>query len=197
MQDITNADFVARNIVNNATLELRCGEFRLAFSGVISGTGSVNVAGSNNRDAGGASGNTYSGATTISGGTLILAKTSGYAIPGDFTIANGNTYVVVQGANQFPATAKVTFAAARLSASRGVRQHRDRRRHFRRRRCIENTEGETGVSNGDADRRQRRELLVQRLHPRHHRRQRHARPGQERNRHVDPHGQYAANTPAD
>ena len=33
----------------------------------------------------GSSGNTYTGATTISDGRVKLAKTSGYAIPGDFT----------------------------------------------------------------------------------------------------------------
>ena len=110
LRDITNTDFAARGIVNDAVLELDSVNSVFTFSGPISGTGSVNVAGSNVLTIGGASGNTYTGATTISAGTVNLAKTSGYAIPGDFTIANGSTYVVVQGANQFPATANVAFS---------------------------------------------------------------------------------------
>ena len=97
----------------------------------------------------GASGNTYGGPTTITDGTLVLAKTSGYAIPGDFTISNANTYVVVQNPNQFPATAKISFTGtgdphfemygntvtvAGISGTGGG--------------AIQNTEGESGPGNG-------------------------------------------------
>ena len=62
---------------------------------------------------GGSSGNTYSGATTISSGTVSLAKTSGYAVPGNLTISGGSTYVVVQNANpQFSPGAIVTFSSS-------------------------------------------------------------------------------------
>jgi autotransporter-associated beta strand protein len=108
-QDLTSTSFSARAVTNNSVLGLNAVNNEFAFSGVISGTGSVEIAGGNKLTLNGSSGNSYSGVTKISAGTVILAKTAGYAIPGDFTISNANTFVVVQNANQFPATAKVTF----------------------------------------------------------------------------------------
>lgn len=91
---------------NNAALVI---DSSANFNGVISGTGSLTKKSNGNLTFDGG-GNTYTGATNINDGTATLAKDSGYAITGDFTIANANTYVVVKNANQFPATAKVTFA---------------------------------------------------------------------------------------
>ncbi|MBN2024716.1 MAG: autotransporter-associated beta strand repeat-containing protein [Pirellulales bacterium] len=52
-------------------------------------------------------GNTYEGTTTIMGGDVDLAKSSGYAIPGDLILAGGDTYLVrFVGADQMPSTAK-------------------------------------------------------------------------------------------
>ena len=61
---------------------------------------------------GGSSANTYTGATTFIGANSVtLAKTSGYAVTGDFTIANQYLGVYVEGTNaQFPASANVTFS---------------------------------------------------------------------------------------
>ena len=59
------------------------------------------------------SGNTYSGATTISTGTVVLAKNSGYAIPGNLTINNSSTYVIVQNANpQFSSNSLLAFSGS-------------------------------------------------------------------------------------
>ena len=154
LRDVTDTGFDARavSVANGATLELDAVNSAFAFKGAISGGGALNVAGGNALTLSGSSGNSYSGATTISGGTVTLAKTSGYAIPGDFTLTNNGTFVVVQNANQFPATAKITFTAGTgnphfeiygnsvtvagisgADANGGV---------------IENTEGETGIANG-------------------------------------------------
>ena len=114
LQDLLGG--IERGVVltNNATVEFNNYRYEYAtfftFNGAVSGLGSVIKSGVGTITFGGTSSNTYNGATTISSGTLILAKTSGYAIPGDFTISNGTTYLVVQNANQFPATAKVTLS---------------------------------------------------------------------------------------
>jgi autotransporter-associated beta strand protein len=148
-KDLTNTVFADRSVANNGVLGLNSVNAEFAFTGPIGGTGAVEMAGGGKVTLGGASGNTYSGGTTVSAGTVVLAKTAGYAIPGDFTIANANTYVVVQNANQFPSTAKITFAGtgdphfelfghtvtvAGISGTGGG--------------AIENTEGESGPTNG-------------------------------------------------
>ena len=96
-----------------------------------------------------ANSNTYTGSTTISDGKVVLAKTSGNAIPGDFTLVDDPAFVIVQNPNQFPTTAKVTFSgsgnphlevygnAVTVGAINGSGGGE-----------IENTEGEGGVANG-------------------------------------------------
>jgi autotransporter-associated beta strand protein len=148
-QDVTNSDFAARPVTNNSVFGLCAADDHFTFSGVISGSGSVEKTGGNRLTIAGSSGNTYAGSTTISEGTTVLAKTSGYAIPGSFTISNGNTYVVVQNPDQFPASAKVSFTGtgdphfemygntvtvAGISGTGGG--------------AIQNTEGESGPGNG-------------------------------------------------
>ena len=106
-------DFPEHGVVDNGTLEVSETYSYIDFPmiGAISGSGSLIKSGPGSVTLSGANGNTYSGSTTVSDGTLALAKTSGYAIPGDFTIANANTFVIVRNAAaQFPATAKVTFS---------------------------------------------------------------------------------------
>jgi autotransporter-associated beta strand protein len=151
LENITNSSLLARNITDNGTVGLGCtnGDILPNFSGVISGTGGLTKTGGATVTISGSSGNTYGGPTTITDGRLILAKTSGYAIPGSFTISNGNTYVVVQYPNQFPATAKVSFTGtgdphfemygntvtvAGISGTGGG--------------AIQNTEGESGPCDG-------------------------------------------------
>ena len=85
-------------LTSNAAYDLQSGAANVGLAGSTglskSGAGTVTL--------GGSVGNTYTGTTTITGGSLVLAKSSGYAITGDFTIANANTFVVVQSATSFP-----------------------------------------------------------------------------------------------
>jgi autotransporter-associated beta strand protein len=85
------------------------GNYTAYLPGFITGTGSLIKTGSGTLVFSG-TGNTYTGSTSIQGGTVYLNKSTGYAIPGDFNIANASTYLVVQGANQFPTTANVSFS---------------------------------------------------------------------------------------
>ncbi len=123
------------------------GNYTAYFSSAITGTGSLIKSGSGKLAFTGA-GNTYTGSTSIEGGVVYLNKSSGYAIPGDFTIANAQTYLIVQGANQFPATVNITFSGTgdphfelyghSLTVA-GI--------NSRGGGAIENTEGETGIGN--------------------------------------------------
>jgi autotransporter-associated beta strand protein len=112
LQDTNDGGFDSRNIglANNATLEIDAKSSSFNFSGVISGAGAVNFAGSNKLTLNGSSGNTYTGNTNVVNGTVILAKTSGYAIPGNLTITDGSAFVIAQNANQFPASTVLTMA---------------------------------------------------------------------------------------
>ena len=102
LQDVDDTNFSSRPITNHGVLELDPVNSAFTFSGVISGSGSLTVSnGGNTLTIGGSSGNTYTGTTTISSGRVVLAKTSGYAIPGDFTIANQAAFVVVTTPTQF------------------------------------------------------------------------------------------------
>jgi autotransporter-associated beta strand protein len=114
LQDVTNTNLTSSPVTDNATLELDPANSSFSFNGAISGSGSVNVSsGGNTLTLGGSSGNSYSGATTISTGTVFLSKTSGYAIPGNVAIANSSTYVVVQGANpQFSPSTVISFSGS-------------------------------------------------------------------------------------
>jgi autotransporter-associated beta strand protein len=152
LENITNASLLARGVaINGGTLGLgnTDGNINPNFSGVLSGSGGLLKTGGATVTISGSSGNTYTGPTTLTDGTLVLAKTSGYAISGDITISNAYTYLVVQNPNQFPTTSKIKFTGtgdphfeiygntvtvAGISGTVGG--------------AIENTEGETGVGNG-------------------------------------------------
>lgn len=123
------------------------GNFSAYLPSAITGTGALVKTGSGTLRFTGA-GNTYTGSTSIQGGTVYLNKSSGYAIPGDLTIANGSTFVILQSANQIPTTANISFTGwgnphfevyghgvtvASISGGAGV---------------IENTEGQGGVISG-------------------------------------------------
>ena len=87
LNDVSNTTFLGRNITNNATLEFNTYLTETNFSGVISGSGALNKIGDSNLILSGASGNTYAGTTTLSGGSVTLNKTSGYAIPGNIVFS--------------------------------------------------------------------------------------------------------------
>ncbi len=142
LQDVSN--FASAAIVNNAALELDAISGSFALGSPISGSGSVNIKGSNQLRISG--GNSYTGATTISAGTVTLASTAGYAIPGNCSLSGGNTYVIVGNSNQqFSPNSVITFSsnphlevygnnvtAAGISGP-GI---------------VENTESDTGIASG-------------------------------------------------
>ena len=77
LQDITNGSLLARNITDNGTLGLSCTRGDIStpnFSGIISGSGGITISGGTAVMLSGASGNTYTGATTISDGVVILGQ---------------------------------------------------------------------------------------------------------------------------
>ena len=59
----------------------------------------------------GSSANAHTGGTSITGGTLVLAKTSGVSIPGALNMSapSGSTLVIVSGANQFATSSVLNF----------------------------------------------------------------------------------------
>jgi autotransporter-associated beta strand protein len=98
--------------------------FHIGVNTIISGVLS-NQAGSTNGDIlkdgpgtltfSGSASNTYLGTTYVSGGTLMLAKTSGIAVPGDLTVFGGGT-VQLAASNQIATTSHVTLDAALTAA---------------------------------------------------------------------------------
>jgi autotransporter-associated beta strand protein len=84
------------------------------ISGVISdsvGGASLTKTGSGTLYIQGTAANTYSGDTNFNQGILVLAKTSGVAIPGALNMSApyGSTMVVVQGANQLASSSVLNF----------------------------------------------------------------------------------------
>ena len=79
----------------------------LLITGVLS-NGGVSKTGLGTLNFGGTGANTYTGLTTVSAGTLMLAKTAGVnAVGGDVTITGGT--LSLEGANQLPSSATVTL----------------------------------------------------------------------------------------
>ena len=79
----------------------------LLITGVLS-NGGVSKTGLGTLNFGGTGANTYTGLTTVSAGTLMLAKTAGVnAVGGDVTIAGGT--LSLEAANQLPSSATVTL----------------------------------------------------------------------------------------
>jgi autotransporter-associated beta strand protein len=106
LQDVSN--FASSAIVNNATLEIDAVSSCFTLRSPISGSGSLNINGSNLLTIGGS--NSYTGATTISAGTVTLASTTGYAIPGDLVLTGSTqVFVALQGDNQIAPTSRWTW----------------------------------------------------------------------------------------
>jgi fibronectin-binding autotransporter adhesin len=84
------------------------------ISGVISdsvGGASLTKTGPGTLYIKGTAANTYTGDTNFNQGTLVLAKSSGVAIPGALNMSapNGSTMVIVQGANQLATSSVLNF----------------------------------------------------------------------------------------
>ena len=84
------------------------------LSGVIGGSGGIAKSGTGTLTLSGSSANTYAGATTVSGGTLSLSKSTGIvAVPGDLTVSGSGTRVTLPSNldDQIGDTAAVTMNA--------------------------------------------------------------------------------------
>ena len=101
-------------ITNNATLAFNTPAAGIVLGNVISGSGALTKTGAGNLTLNGAGANTFAGTTTVSGGSLILSKTTGVnAIGGNLVVETGGTvsYGTTAGqlADHIPDTASITI----------------------------------------------------------------------------------------
>ena len=87
LQNTTNSTFLTKNVTNNATLEFANTTAHVNYSGVVSGSGALVKSGSYRLTLSG--NNTYTGATTVSDGTLDLTVSS---LAGAVTVQSGATF---------------------------------------------------------------------------------------------------------
>ncbi|GIW85533.1 MAG: hypothetical protein KatS3mg107_1193 [Gemmataceae bacterium] len=96
------------------------GTGRVTLSGTISGTGDLTKQGNYILEISGNTANTFSGRTTVAGGTLLLNKTVGQnAIGGNLTIASGGT-VLLAADHQLPNSGTVRLEGGTLRTGEGV-----------------------------------------------------------------------------
>jgi autotransporter-associated beta strand protein len=109
---------ISGNVVNNATLQFNRSD-DLGFSGAISGTGAVTKLGAGTLTLSGAG--SYSGATTVSAGTLELADADGAAAgsTASISVASGATLLVSQS-GQVSDTASVSLSGGTITRGTGV-----------------------------------------------------------------------------
>ena len=101
-------------ITNNATLAFDTPVAGIVVGNQITGTGALTKTGAGSTTLNGATANTFTGTTTVSGGNLILSKTSGIdAIGGNLVVETGGTvsYSITAGqlADHIPDTASITI----------------------------------------------------------------------------------------
>ncbi len=104
--------------LGTGTLTTGANNTSTTFSGGITGTGNLTKAGTGTLTLGGTGSNTYTGTTTVSGGTLSLNKTGTQALYGPLVIGDstgmsaGPHTVRMQGSNQIFDTSTVTVYGA-------------------------------------------------------------------------------------
>ena len=109
---VGNYTFNAITAGGNVTLNVVQASDTATVPGVLkSTTGGLTKNGAGLLVLNGSSPNLYSGVTTVNGGTLNLAKTTGPAVPGDL-VANAGTIVNLQANNQTASTSNVTLNGA-------------------------------------------------------------------------------------
>jgi autotransporter-associated beta strand protein len=99
--------------LNAGAREIQVNGSTATLSGAINGASgsSLKKTGPGKLVLSGTSGNTYSGVTTLLGGDVDLAKSSGYAIPGDLVLGGDSSYFVkFINSGQMPSTAKWTWS---------------------------------------------------------------------------------------
>jgi autotransporter-associated beta strand protein len=96
----------AVDLATSATLTAG-GTANAVFSGQISGAGGITKSGNGTVTLSGGVGNTFTGASTVSAGTLLLNKTSGNALATNVTVNSGGTLLL--GAGNQIAAATVTL----------------------------------------------------------------------------------------
>ncbi|HTN77907.1 MAG TPA: LamG-like jellyroll fold domain-containing protein, partial [Pirellulaceae bacterium] len=101
------ASIVTNSSATPATLTVNQ-SVNTSYSGNITGALALIKAGTGTLALAGATGNTYTGLTTVSGGTLDLNKTAGNAVSGDLTITSG-AKVTFKRSHQIVDTATVTM----------------------------------------------------------------------------------------
>ena len=85
---------IAGNVVNNATLAFSRSD-AVTFSGAISGSGSVMKLGTDTLTLSG--NNSYTGSTTVAGGTLSISSDGNLGTGGTLALLNGTTLAFTQG----------------------------------------------------------------------------------------------------
>jgi autotransporter-associated beta strand protein len=146
LQDVS----LGGNITSNAVLEFNDSISYAMFGGTISGSGTIAKTGGGKLTIYGSAESTFTGSFSVLNGTVVLAKYSGYALSGNLTITDGNSFVIVQNPNPFPASTVLTMSGSGdphlevygntvtvgglVGSGTGG--------------AVENTEGETGIGNG-------------------------------------------------
>jgi len=92
-------------LTSNADYDVRGGTVNVRLAGSVGLTKS----GSGTAVLGGSSSNTFTGTTTLTGGTLVLGKSNGVALPGN-VVFDGPSVVQLGGANQIASSAVLSFA---------------------------------------------------------------------------------------
>ena len=110
LNDVSDPSFLAAPfaIENYSSLEINAATTDINLTGPISGSGSFMLEGTKTVTISGATGNTFTGTTSLYGGDVNLNKTSGYAISGDLSF-QGSTDCVVSllGDNQIAPSATI------------------------------------------------------------------------------------------
>ena len=116
LKNVTDAGFLATDIVDNGVLEFQTDTADLVYSGAISGTGELRKTGTEMLTLGGSTGNTYAGMTTVARGSMTLDKSSGVAIPGDVTFVGENSSAIYFNRSEQIASSAVVYFNKTASA---------------------------------------------------------------------------------
>jgi fibronectin-binding autotransporter adhesin len=92
----------------------------VTITSAISGAGTINQLGDGTTVLSGGSANTYSGTTTVSGGTLKLNKTTGVDAIAGAVVVNSGAILLLSSSDNVKDTAAVTLSGGTITRSSGV-----------------------------------------------------------------------------